>query len=128
MGLDCYVQFDSSDDETIQIWYGRKENEIHGWMQRHSGMEAGDFNCEKLFLIPELLSEFEEAIKALKEGRLIVAGELETYTNNDLVPTSGFFFGSPGDPVEVAETAIKLLEAARQAIADGHKPYYFSWW
>lgn len=44
MGLDAYVRV----TEISELWYGRKENEIHGWMQRKSGIPADEFNCVEL--------------------------------------------------------------------------------
>lgn len=115
MGLDAYVRVKTGDktEESVpeDIWYGRKENEIHGWMQRQSGIPADDFNCVALPLTTELLDQFESAFK-LKL----------------LVPTSGFFFGAANAPDEVAEAAQNLLDASRAAIAEDKAPYYFSWW
>ncbi len=94
-----------------QLWYGRKENEIHGWMQRQSGISADNFNCEALPLTTELLDRFESAFK-----------------RKLLVPTNGFFFGAANDLDRVAEAAQALLDASRAAIAEGKAPYYTSWW
>lgn len=116
MGLDAYVRVTTKEvpdgiNETEEIWYGRKENEIHGWMQRQSGIAAEDFNCVPLPLTAELLDQFESIFK-LKL----------------LVPTSGFFFGSANEPNEVVEAAQALLDASRKTIAEGKEPYYTSWW
>ena len=116
MGLDAYVRIpvitdDPDAPQTKELWYGRKENEIHGWMQRQSGIAAEDFNCVSLPLTSELLDRFESAFK-LKL----------------LVPTSGFFFGAANEPDEVVEAAQALLDASRTAIAQGKEPYYSSWW
>ena len=115
MGLDCYVNVDiqgvEGTDQTQEIWYGRKENEIHGWMQRKSGIPAEDFNCIAFHLTEEIIDEFETAL-----------------LSNELVPTSGFFFGSPGTAEQVKEAATALITAVRIALADAEKPYYTSWW
>jgi len=115
MGLDCYVRVKKTDisgeQETEEIWYGRKENEIHGWMQRHSGVSAGDFNRVAFPLTAEILDSFEAA---LKDGML--------------VSTTGFFFGGPNAAGLVTEAAKDLLAAARKALAEGQEPYYYSWW
>ena len=115
MGLDCYVNADiqgvEGTDQTLEIWYGRKENEIHGWMQRKSGVPAEDFNCKAFHLTEELIDEFELALNS-----------------NELVPTAGFFFGSPGTDEQVKEAATELINATRKALADGEDPYYYSWW
>ena len=109
MGLDCYVHTTDESDE--EIWYGRKENEIHGWMQRKSGVPAEDFNCVKLPLTLELLEEFRQ--DAL-DGKL--------------TPTSGFFFGCAGETDYVLNMALKLYVACVLAIKSGKEIYYTSWW
>lgn len=115
MGLDCYIQKKLTDaagkESSEELWYGRKENAIHGWMQRHSGIEAGDFNCEDLPLTNELMDEFEADLKAKK-----------------INSTGGFFFGSQQEQKEIQEVGQEFLAVARQSIAAGEKPYYFSWW
>ena len=115
MGLDAYIQKDTvhKDGKVVseQLWYGRKENEIHGWMQRQSGVSANEFNCVNLDLTAELLDLFELDAKS-----------------NALTPTAGYFFGAPGDKEQVNLAAKTLLQAARDALAEGKKPYYTSWW
>ena len=111
MGLDCFVRVSKPNQERVdEIWYGRKENEIHGWMQRQSGVAAGDFNCVELPLTEEMLDALEQD------------------ASKGLVPTSGFFFGSAGATDEVLLAVQELVAAARAALARGDKPYYFSWW
>lgn len=115
MGLDAYIRYDFKgvDDESqeAELWYGRKENEIHGWMQRQSGIAAEEFNCVRFPLTTELLDQLETDSQG-----------------GNLVATQGFFFGSDNDPGEVKEAVEALLLAAREALADGLKPYYSSWW
>ena len=115
MGLDCYVNVKATDEagkeEVQEIWYGRKENEIHGWMQRHSGIAAEEFNCTPFPLTPGLLATLEQDLATGK-----------------LVPTTGFFFGPPNTPESLQFNVNKLLTAAREAIAYGQEPYYYSWW
>ena len=116
MGLDCYVQYDSkvegSDEvEALEVWYGRKENEIHGWMQRKSGVEAGDFNCERLYLTREMMVELKE------DFRLGL-----------LTPTSGFFFGAGSEAEWVGQKVNQIVDVVNKCLDNGLKPYYFSWW
>ena len=114
MGLDCYVLVKSTDSEEEsrqELWYGRKENEIHGWMQRHSGIPAEDFNCVEFQLTPELIDQFEQALH-----------------HEELFYTPGFFFGGAGSQEQITEAATDLIKSVRQAHAEGKAPYYFSWW
>ena len=110
MGLDCYVNV-ATESETVEIWYGRKENEIHGWMQTKSGIPADDFNCVELPLTHSLINEFEKDMLAGK-----------------LTPTSGFFFGAPSTPEQLNEATNSLITVVRTALDTGSKPYYTSWW
>lgn len=116
MGLDAYVRINTGVDKdghdiVDELWYGRKENEIHGWMQEHSGIPAEDFNCERLSLTTELLDSLQETIN-----------------NKGLPETAGFFFGGGNERDQVFMAAQELIKVSRQAIAAGKEPYYFSWW
>ena len=115
MGLDCYIRYDfkgvDGEIESEEIWYGRKESEIHGWMQRQSGISAGQFNCKELPLTEDLLNRLEDDMK-----------------NEALAPTSGFFFGSGNDDIEVQATVKDFVQISRDSLANGDKPYYYSWW
>jgi hypothetical protein len=115
MGLDAYIRHDFkvADDEieSSELWYGRKENEIHGWMQRESAVAAEEFNCVEFPLTAALLHKLEADLQA-----------------NNLVTTKGFFFGGPGAPEHVKEAVQDLLVAARKALDNGQKPYYTSSW
>jgi hypothetical protein len=116
MGLDAYVMVKTGTktktgkDEANQLWYGRKENEIHGWMQRKSGVPADDFNCVDFPLTLELIHEFEVDV------------------NNRLPETAGFFFGGNNEYDDVKAAAQDLITAVKVALADGQKPFYSSWW
>jgi hypothetical protein len=112
MGLDCYVMKKKpSETEPKEVWYGRKESEIHGWMQRESGIPAEEFNCEDLVLTPELLDKFE--------------GDA---ANGMLTHTVGFFFGAENDQHRVNQNVSAILSAARLSIAEGYEVRYTSWW
>jgi hypothetical protein len=108
MGLDMYVRIKKDTEESVDIWYGRKLNEIHGWMQRTSGIEAEAFNCHSYALTADILDAFEADISHLN-------------------PTEGFFFGRPNDIDVVMEAANDLITASRTALLCGKTPYYFSW-
>ena len=114
MGLDCYVFAESSDaaknEKPAEIWYGRKENEIHGWMQAKSGIPAGEFNCVEFDLTLELLDE------------------LSTVGDKNMPHTTGFFFGPSGDWEEVKAARDALVAAAHIHLSSGERVYYYSWW
>ena len=111
MGLDCYVFAESATHEgKEEIWYGRKENEIHGWMQTKSGVPAEDFNCEEFDLTHELLDE------------------LAAVTKEGMPHTPGFFFGVPGEWEYIKEARDALIAAARISLDEGKRVYYYSWW
>lgn len=109
MGLDCYIF--TGTPERDELWYGRKTNAIHGWMQRKSGIPAGQFNCRDLPLTHELLDKLQADLGAGK-----------------LTPTEGFFFGRADDPDYVREYTQKAIDAARTSIDAGKGAVYTSWW
>lgn len=117
MGLDCYLQKDLGleDDgrtwKSEELWYGRKTNALHGWMQRRSGIDAGDFNCERLYLDAQALDDLE------KDCAL-----------GSVLPTNGFFFGSPEEREYIQGYTEEFIKTGREALAAGDKIYYFSWW
>ena len=114
MGLDSYVQKEvtkpDGKTESEELWYGRKIGELHGWMQRHSGLLEMEFNCKRLYLTAELLDELEKDVKQGMEH------------------TAGFFFGSANEKKYVREQATYLIKVAREALVEDSKPYYYSWW
>ena len=111
MGLDCFVQTRTPQGNVEDLWYGRKTNEIHGWMQQQSGIPAEEFNCVELPLTSALLESLEMSLNT-----------------NNLTATSGFFFGTPNDKEDVQEDGLRILKAARNALNEGKEPYYTSWW
>lgn len=116
MGLDAFVRIpvitdDADASDYKEIWYGRKENEIHGWMQRQSGIDPDDFNCVSLPITHELLDQLKKDV---------LKGELTS--------TAGFFFGDPNELEEIKKAVTALIQVSRAALMQGNKPYYFSWW
>lgn len=109
---DEYVYFD--EESPIEFAYWRKFNALHAWMeglyQKKGGTE--EFNCKKLPLTLEDL----EALKAVCK-------------NQELKPTTGFFFGSqePVDKVEYA-SVLNFIKEARHYISNGYTVCYDSWW
>lgn len=112
MGLDCYVlKKKPKQRKPTEIWYGRKESEIHGWMQRASGVPAEEFNCMDYELTLERLLKFEQDFAA-----------------GALTHTVGMFFGSANVQSEIAYNVNEILQAARLAISEGYEVRYTSWW
>lgn len=101
--------------EAEEIMYWRKNNALHGWMERLAekklGMEAGDFNCEHLKLTEGDLKKLAADIKAGK-----------------LKPTEGFFFGAQVYLEEEQKEDLEFVEEALGLIASGKDIYYYSWW
>ena len=118
MGLDQYAyKRDAGEDEdgniTIAEW--RKHNRLHGWMEElwedkgrpnfneSQSQAMGDFNCQPVELT---LSDIEQ---------------LEAHiTNKSLPDTQGGYF--------YKETDLEFIRDARQALQDGKKVFYDSWW
>ena len=66
MGLDCYLQYhsaDESDNEGIEIWYGRKTWQVFDYFIDQSGM-LGDANCEIL--------EVHDPLEAAKDIKIML--------------------------------------------------------
>jgi hypothetical protein len=140
MGLDQYAykrDADEGEDGNITIAEWRKHNRLHGWMEElwedkgrpnftnSESQPMGDFNCQPVELT---LSDIEQ---------------LEAHiTNKSLPDTQGFFFGNdsyswdedaegnklPEGDYYYKETDLQFIEDARQALEDGKKVFYDSWW
>lgn len=126
MGLDMYaftVDADSvSDavtdvalgDNAVQLYYWRKFNALHGWMEDLYRLKKGlrvDFNCTTVRLTSKDLDRLE-----MDTG------------NNKLVPVNGFFFGDQTIYPEDLESVAAFIAKAREALADGKAVFYDSWW
>jgi len=140
MGLDQYAykrDADEDEDGNITIAEWRKHNRLHGWMEelwedkgrpnfnKSQSQAMGDFNCQPVELT---LSDIEQ---------------LEAHiTNKSLPDTQGFFFGDdsyswdeddegnklPEGGYHYKETDLEFIRDARQALQDGKKVFYDSWW
>ena len=121
MGLDMFAFTTASDipavdfkmpDDSAEIFYWRKHPNLHGWMEdlylRKDGGED-TFNCVQLRLDAEDLDALEKAV-----------------SENRLPCTHGFFFGA-SDGSERADDE-RFIHKARDAIANGKRVYYTSWW
>jgi len=118
MGLDMNAYavpagttYDPETAEEIQYW--RKNNALHGWMERlyraNGGIEM--FNCVPLHLTAENLKQLREDIQADK-----------------LTPTEGFFFGAQTYTEDEKQEDLQFVESALELIDAGKDIYYNSWW
>ncbi len=126
MGLDMYAVAVNADsvgggvtdvalgDDAKQIFYWRKFNALHGWMEdlyRLKGGTRHDFNITTVRLDLSDLDRLEMDVGA-----------------NKLVPRNGFFFGSQEIYPEDLESVADFIKLSRQAIAEGKAVFYDSWW
>lgn len=123
MGLDQYARVIDANGEKTEIAYWRKHPNLHGWMENlwnekgrpneteeTSGLGLSNFNCVPLELTSDDLDALEEAI-----------------TGQTLPETAGFFFGSDSDEY-YKDKDLEFIRQARQALADGKRVEYDSWW
>jgi hypothetical protein len=118
MGLDQFARTIDAHGNRTEIAYWRKHPNLQGWMEtlwdskgRPNANENGeDFNCVPLELTKEDLNNLEEAI-----------------LSEELPLTTGFFFGQNSDN-EYREKDLEFIENAREAIDNGLKVEYDSWW
>lgn len=96
-----------------ETMYWRKNNALHGWMERlYEGKGGTDmFNCEYLHLTADDLRQLIADIEGDK-----------------LKPTQGFFFGAQSYSEEEKAEDIGWAKEALRLIEDGLDIYYFSWW
>ena len=104
-----------ADRNTDELFYWRKFNALHGWMEdlyRQKGGDKESFNCTTVRLSEKDLDTLE-----MDTG------------NNKLVPRNGFFFGDTSTvyPEDLESVAV-FVAKAREAIAEGKAVFYDSWW
>lgn len=112
MGLDQYASVRKEGQEDQEIAYWRKHPNLQGWMEqlyREKGGE-GDFNCVEVELTFDDIEKLEAAI----EG-------------SELPETVGFFFGNNSDN-HYREEDLAFIADASEAIEQGYKVVYTSWW
>lgn len=98
--------------ENQDLHYWRKHPNLHGWMERlyyQKGGQKESFNCAPVELTLDDLYILEADINYAK-----------------LPETDGFFFGQSYGTE--AEDDLKFIQAARQAIDEGDRVFYDSWW
>lgn len=119
MGLDMYAyrrKKGQSKDNMEEVMYWRKHNRLHGLMEDIYREKGGTdvFNCVTMRL-------------KKKDMKRI----MKTILGKDLKSTKGFFFGEDsyeGYSEYYLKDDLAFIEQMRQAIANGDKIYYSSWW
>ena len=124
MGLDQYafkskVSIDElAPDNHEKIFYWRKNPNLHGWMERLWEQR----NEDMLVNNPDM--RFNTVYLELTADDLAV---LEGQNDSDALPeTTGFFFGK-SHALHRDENR-EFIQVARQAISEGNRIYYWSWW
>ena len=112
MGLDQYAMARKEGQEDQEIAYWRKHPNLQGWMENLWRMKGntGEFNCVDVELNAANLDELEYDIRF-----------------NQLPDTQGFFFGKNSD-VYYKEQDLEFIADASEAIEQGYKVIYTSWW
>lgn len=128
MGLDMSayatreVKADSQEIKSQEeIAYWRKHNRLQGWFQREwekqNPHSTEPFNCNRLWLNEELLTELEHDI-----------------CEDKLPKTEGFFFGTDSYEYEKSEREemksydLAFIRKARKLMQQGKNVYYTCWW
>jgi len=112
MGLDQYAMARKEGQDDQEIAYWRKHPNLQGWMEqlyREKGGE-GVFNCVDVELTFEDLERLEASIE-----------------DEELPDTDGFFFGRNSDD-HYREQDLAFIADASEAIDQGFKVIYTSWW
>ena len=123
MGLDQFSYSIDSEGNKTELAYWRKHPNLQGYMsdlweekgkpglaEDSSGDMLGDFNCIPLELTREDIEDLEDTI-----------------LNNTMPKTVGFFFGNDSDD-HYRNQDLEFVQNARQALDNGSKVYYDSWW
>jgi hypothetical protein len=95
-----------------ELAYWRKHPNLEGWMSDLYSRKGGteEFNCQEVELTLEDLEDLEKAINF-----------------KEMPETSGFFFGDDSDEY-YREHDLEFIKDARNAIKDGYRVFYTSWW
>jgi len=138
MGLDQYAYArpagldrgeDGENNEELAYW--RKHNRLHGWMEslyRDKGNEVTEegfgnsFNCVEVELTESDIEQLEAHVegKSLPETNGFFFGDDSySYEDEDLNESGGYFH---------KELDVNFIKDARQALQDGKKVFYNSWW
>ena len=101
-----------ADRNTTELFYWRKFNALHGWMEdlyRTKGGIKTIFNCTTVRLTSEDLDRLEREA-------------------NSLQPVAGFFFGEQTIYPEDLESIADFIAKAREALDYDKAVFYDSWW
>lgn len=127
MGLDQFAYSIDSEGNKVELAYWRKHPNLQGWMENlweskgrpglgeinadgDAMVNVGDFNCVPVELTYEDLDGLERDIQ-----------------QNRMPQTVGFFFGNDSDDY-YRNQDLQFIQNARQALDNGSKVYYDSWW
>jgi hypothetical protein len=105
---------ENGESNCSELAYWRKHPNLHGWMEhlyREKGGIDESFNCVPIELTMEDLNRLEEDIK-----------------DGSLPETGGFFFGSSRGNDEEVHRDLMFVKEARNAIMEGDRVFYESWW
>jgi len=109
---EVYMSGENNEDTHSEIMYWRKHPNLHGWMENLYYEKQGEenlFNSAPVELTSEDLDLLEKDI-----------------LENRLPHTEGFFFGESRSGVN--EKDLEFIKLAREAIAEGDRVFYDSWW
>ena len=109
---EVYMSDENNEETHSEIMYWRKHPNLHGWMENLYYQKGGDsdsFNCTPVELTSEDLDRLEKDI-----------------LENRLPHTDGFFFGQSSSVID--EKDLEFIKLAREAIAEGERVFYDSWW
>lgn len=123
MGLDAYlIKYKGKNRKEVDFKHNRdSEQELHYW-RKHPNLEQfmadlyfekgglQSFNCCKVELKQEDITTLQE---------LIIS---------DKLPTGGGFFHGNNSDAEYKEETLEALKDAMNAIEEGDRVYYTSWW
>lgn len=132
MGLDAHLyRYKGKNRKEVDFTHSGEEEELHYWRKHPNleqfmsdlyfskggkGIDSGfgvnypSFNCCKVELKDEDINTLQE---------LIIS---------DKLPTGGGFFHGNNSDAEYKEETLKALKDAMNAIEEGDRVYYTSWW
>ena len=103
-----------TDESSQEFFYWRKHPNLQGWMEKLYFKKGGNrtpFNCAPLELVQEDIDNLVNDI-----------------LDSNLPRTTGFFFGESNAEEEQEKTDLDFCKKASDAIKNGYKVFYDSWW